>query len=201
MSLPSGGRSPQSIVDERSRLLHQTLMDAAHAAVGVQAASQRAVSSGGTALSSTWLQSIARTARRSARYKRCRPADRTCSGSTRQSARTAYRAALKTAKDWARAELFRNVESSPHILNWLGYRRTLPRANKVNLNSVTNAAGALPLNTNESLHQLRHRNVQNCSAATTIDRARSHHCSSRLRRTALHRQPIGGLTQLVVHGG
>lgn len=149
--LPSGGRSPQSIVDERSRRLHKALMDAAHAAVGVQP--HRA--EGGKfwwncpLVDMTAIYRAYRTA--ITRYKRCRPADRAAAGLARHAARKVYRTALRTAKDWARAELFRNVESSPHILNWLGYRRTLPRANRVNLNSVTNEAGALPLNTNESL--------------------------------------------------
>ena len=150
MLLPSGGRSPQSIVDERSRRIHQTLMDAAYSAVGVQEPR-----TGGkfwwncplvnmTAVYSTYRQAISR-------YKRCRPADRPAADAARRAARTEYRAALTTAKGWARAQLLRNVESSPHILNWLGYRQSLPRADRVSLNSVTNVAGTLPLNSNESL--------------------------------------------------
>ena len=147
---PARGRSPQSVVDDRSRRLHQVLMDAARSVVGEQPPRRD---------SKFWwncplvnMPAVYRTYRRAlSRCKRCRPADRPAAVAARRIQRSTYRAALKTAKDWARAELFRNIETSPHILNWLGYRRTLPRADRVSLNSVTNEAGELPLNSNESL--------------------------------------------------
>lgn len=151
MPLPSGSRPAQSIVDERSRRLHQILMDAAHSAVGVQPSRPE----GGK----FWwtcplvnMPAVYRVYRQTITWcKRCRPADRPMASTARAAARRSYRTAVKTAHGWARAELFRAVEMSPHILSWLGYRRTLPRPDRVNLTSITNAAGALPLNDDESL--------------------------------------------------
>ena len=148
--LPNGGRSAQSIIDERWRHVHRVLMEVAHVVVGVK--TQRKNSKYWWACPLVNVNAVYKAYRKSiTRCKRSPLAKQVAAREARRVARKAYKNALWTAKEWANSELLRQMESCPHVLNWSGYRRALPRTERVSLTSVTNESGALPLNTHESL--------------------------------------------------
>jgi hypothetical protein len=150
MPPPCAMHSSQDIVDERCRQLVRVLTDIAHTVVGVQSPAVNRKHMWSCPLVDV---SAAYRGLRTAitRHKRSRPHMRAAAHLLLQAARAVYRSACKTAREWAWSEMISAVESSPHVLNWIGYKRALPGTSKVNLTCITNEAGTLPLNTNESL--------------------------------------------------
>jgi hypothetical protein len=150
MPPPSDARSAQSIVDDRSRGILRVLMDAANTVVGAQAPSTNRKHFWSCPLVD--VPAVYKAHRVAiARHKRSRPEDRAAAKADRDAARARWKAASKKAEKWNHAELLAAVQSAPHILDWIGFKRTLPGKGKVNLTSVTDEDGALPLTTDQSL--------------------------------------------------
>jgi hypothetical protein len=147
---PSNTRSPQSIANDVWRRLLHAIMDTANTVVGVQAPSTNRKHFWSCPLVD--LPALYKAVRAAiTRHKRNRLPDRTSTHETLRVARSAYGSALKKARKWEWKELLDAVESSPNVLSWVGFKRTLPGTGKANLTSVTNESGILPLTTDESL--------------------------------------------------